>query len=276
MWNAADMVSRMRYAAEYGIDMEVPGCAPGGRHVNGVCFHLPRLKEARDAYVRRLNGIYDRNLRSSGVTLITGRASFIGPRRLRVAVPPPPDAGGAAEAAGDGREIIVEGDHVLIATGSSAWVPPIPGADLPGVITSDGFFQLEQVPRAVAGACGAAQLREGGADGAGQLVGRRRASTRQLGPTTHHPPPALRAAPATLPAVVGGGYIAVEMAGILRALGSEVTLLVRRHDGVLGECVVTGAGARTDRAAYPDGIPCVRGGARGVGGRQAAPAVATS
>ena len=33
-------------------------------------------------------------------------------------------------------------------------------------------------------------------------------------------------------AVVGSGYIAVELAGVLRALGSEVTMCVR-HDAVL-------------------------------------------
>jgi glutathione reductase (NADPH) len=34
-------------------------------------------------------------------------------------------------------------------------------------------------------------------------------------------------------AIIGGGYIAVELAGMLRALGSEVTMLVRREQGVL-------------------------------------------
>ena len=38
-------------------------------------------------------------------------------------------------------------------------------------------------------------------------------------------------------AVIGGGYIAVELAGILRALGAEVTMLVRGDSstGILRE-----------------------------------------
>ena len=36
------------------------------------------LKEKRDAYVLRLNGIYEGNLAKRGVTLIRGRAAFRG------------------------------------------------------------------------------------------------------------------------------------------------------------------------------------------------------
>lgn len=35
-------------------------------------FDWPYLKEARDTYVKRLNGIYDRNLANSGVKVIQG------------------------------------------------------------------------------------------------------------------------------------------------------------------------------------------------------------
>ena len=68
-------------------------------------------------------------------------------------------------------------------------VPDIPGAELG--ITSDGFFELERLPKRVA--------------------------------------------------VVGSGYIAVELAGVLRAHGSEVALsirhdaLLRHFDAMLGE-----------------------------------------
>ena len=70
--------------------------------------------------------------------------------------------------------------HIVIATGGQPKYPPVPGAAFG--LTSDGFFELEQLPRRVA--------------------------------------------------VVGSGYIAVELAGVLRALGSEVTMFIR-HDMVL-------------------------------------------
>lgn len=73
--------------------------------------------------------------------------------------------------------------HILIATGGVPTVPQesqIPGASLG--ITSDGFFQLEDLP------------------------------SRSV--------------------IVGAGYIAVEIAGILSALGSKTSLMIR-HDKVL-------------------------------------------
>jgi len=63
----------------------------------------------------------------------------------------------------------------LIATGGRPTWPKISGTELG--ITSDGFFELDHLPKSTA--------------------------------------------------IVGAGYIAVELAGILRALGSQVTLIVR-------------------------------------------------
>jgi glutathione reductase (NADPH) len=66
--------------------------------------------------------------------------------------------------------------NILIAVGSSAWIPNVPGAQEYGM-TSDGFFELEYLPKKVA--------------------------------------------------IVGAGYIAVELAGIFASLGSEVSIFVR-------------------------------------------------
>lgn len=74
----------------------------------------------------------------------------------------------------DGQQYTAK--HVTIATGGYPIVPAVPGAELG--ITSDGFFELEDLPKK----------------------------------TT----------------VIGAGYIAVELAGILKALGSDVSLVIRR------------------------------------------------
>jgi glutathione reductase (NADPH) len=72
-------------------------------------------------------------------------------------------------------ERCISADKIIIATGGRPKVPKLPGAELG--ITSDGFFELEDLPRRVA--------------------------------------------------VAGAGYIAVELAGMLNALGAEVTLFFR-------------------------------------------------
>jgi len=146
MWNAGHLNEGISLAREYGFD------------VGDVAFDWSTLKQKRDAYIERLNGIYDRNLGHSGVDVVEAYASFVGPDTV--------------EAAGQQYRA----KHTLIATGGHPWVPEVPGAELG--ISSDGFFELAHLP------------------------------ARTL--------------------VVGAGYIATELAGLLNALGSEVTMLLRK------------------------------------------------
>lgn len=150
MWNAASVAEALHDARDYGFEVK-----PGP-------FDWNRVKVARDAYVKRLNDIYARNLGMDGVTSIEGYAKFVGPKTVEV----------------DGERH--SGDHVCIAVGGRPRWPNIPGGELG--ISSDGFFELERLPEKVA--------------------------------------------------VVGAGYIAVELAGIFNTLGAEVTLFIR-HDHFL-------------------------------------------
>jgi len=118
MWNAADLGGALHDAAEYGFRLETDGQDWG------------LLKEKRDAYVRKLNGIYAANLAKHHIEVLQARASLIDARSVR--------AGGRTLAA----------DHIFIATGGRPLVPPLPGAELG--ITSDGFFELPARPARVA------------------------------------------------------------------------------------------------------------------------------
>ncbi|HEY7377177.1 MAG TPA: glutathione-disulfide reductase [Steroidobacteraceae bacterium] len=118
MWYAAALAEGVEDARGYGFDVELRG------HDWGL------LKERRDAYVLKLNGIYERGLQQSKVALVRGRARFESAHRLRV---------------GDQS---LEAPHIVIATGGRAVTPEIPGAELG--ITSDGFFELDQRPDRVA------------------------------------------------------------------------------------------------------------------------------
>lgn len=159
MWNAAQTADRLRQAPDYGFDLDP----------DAVRLDWGLLKQRRDAYVARLNGIYARNLSNDGVTLYRGEGRFVGPQSLVVV-------------AEDGSETRIDAKHVVIATGGRPTWPSIPGAEVG--IDSDGFFALETLPqRAV---------------------------------------------------VVGAGYIAVELAGVLAALGTQVSLVVRRDAPLRG------------------------------------------
>ncbi len=132
-------------AQGYGFDPVAPG------------FDWQRLRDNKDAEIKRLNGIYGGLLEAAGVTLYDGRARLLD-----------------AQTVGIGATT-VRARHILIATGSWPFVPEFPGSEL--VVTSNEMFHLNSLPK--------------------QAV------------------------------VVGGGYIAVEFAGILAGLGVETTLIYR-------------------------------------------------
>jgi len=163
MWNASSLADGMRDAVEYGFQI-------GG----DIAHDWTSLKCKRDAYILRLNEIYERNLNSRKVELLRAAARFTGPHKL--------EAGGRS----------IDAAHIVIATGGRPLVPPIPGGELG--ITSDEFFELEERPQRIA--------------------------------------------------VVGSGYVAVELGGVFAALGSKVTLVLRGatllkdFDAMLGEAVL--------------------------------------
>jgi glutathione reductase (NADPH) len=151
MWNAAELAAALAHAPHYGFDVRASG------------HDWPKLKRGRDAYVLRLNGIYERNLDKKGIVTVRAAVTLVSATELvtttgeRFAAP-----------------------HIVIATGGAPMIPALPGAEL--AITSDDFFSLDRLPKRIA--------------------------------------------------IVGSGYVAVELAGVLQSLGSEVHLLIR-HDRVL-------------------------------------------
>lgn len=117
MWNAAEISHALHDGEGYGFRLT-------GREHDWLA-----LKQARDAYVARLNGIYERNLANRKVELARGFARFTGAETVEI----------------DGRA--ASASHIVIATGGCPLLPDIPGAELG--ITSDGFFELERRPERV-------------------------------------------------------------------------------------------------------------------------------
>ncbi|SZF05773.1 unnamed protein product [Blumeria hordei] len=127
-------------------------------------FDWGYFKQKRDAYIKRLNGIYERNLEKDSIEYIHGAARFKDDQnRVEVCMD-------------DGSKQVIEAQKVLIAVGGRPWIPThIDGAEYG--ITSDEFFEIEKQPKKVA--------------------------------------------------IVGGGYIGVEFAGIFNALGTETHVFIR-------------------------------------------------
>ena len=117
MWYSASHAHSARLAADYGFDITM----------NGHDWSV--LKERRDAYIKRLNDIYQENLDRRNVALVRGTASFVDRRTVRVG------------------EDDYQADNIVIATGGHPIVPHIHGAELG--ISSDGFFELPERPERV-------------------------------------------------------------------------------------------------------------------------------
>jgi glutathione reductase (NADPH) len=86
-----------------------------------------KLQVAKDKELDRLNGVYKRLLRDSGVQLIEGRARIVDPHTVEV--------GGQRYTAA----------HILVSTGSRPLLPDLPGIE--HVITSEGALNLKELPR---------------------------------------------------------------------------------------------------------------------------------
>lgn len=135
MWHAADIAHTLQEAYGYGFRETLPDY-PKPK------FDWGYLAERRDAYIRRLNGIYERNLEKDKVEYLTGYGQLVD--RQHVKVTPVKTVTGE-----DGlmEEVTISADHIMIAAGGSPTIPSddeVPGASLG--IDSDGFFALRKQP----------------------------------------------------------------------------------------------------------------------------------
>lgn len=95
--NPATMAESLHEAKDYGFD--VPSQPK---------FDWSTIKKKRDAYIQKLNSIYDNNLQKSHVEQLHGLASFVDLHTIRVTDPDNPSEKGYE----------VQGKHILIATGN--------------------------------------------------------------------------------------------------------------------------------------------------------------
>ncbi|KAK4189863.1 hypothetical protein QBC35DRAFT_429754 [Podospora australis] len=124
-WNAAFIAETIHQARSYGFSLQET--AP---------FDWTTFKQKRDAYIKRLNGIYERNLNNDKVEYIHGWAKLLSKNSVEVTLD-------------DGSKEVVNAKKILVAVGGNPTIPPeIPGSEYG--INSDGFFDIETLPKKVA------------------------------------------------------------------------------------------------------------------------------
>ena len=153
MWYGAQVSETLKnYAADYGYT------------IGETSFDFKTLRKNREAYIERSRQAFSNNFNRNGVDYIEGYARFVDKNTVEV----------------NGEQIRAK--HIVIATGSYAFIPNVPGSELGG--TSDDVFAWEELPESVS--------------------------------------------------IIGAGYIAVELAGVLYALGVKTDLFVRKGGPLRG------------------------------------------
>ena len=143
MLRSAEVLETARHGAEYGV------------LADNVRLDYAAVLARKDRVVKSLTDGVAGLLAASGVTVTIGHARLTGPGSVEVVGvgEAPLGPGGPrynAPAAGDGAPVAtLEARSLLLATGSTPALLPVPGIDLPGVVTSDGAFLLEEVPRRI-------------------------------------------------------------------------------------------------------------------------------
>ena len=153
MWYGAQVSETLKnYASDYGYT------------IGETSFDFKTLRKNREAYIERSRQAFSNNFNRNGIDYIEGYARFVDKNTVEV----------------NGEQIRAK--HIVIATGSYAFVPNVPGSELGG--TSDDVFAWEELPESVS--------------------------------------------------IIGAGYIAVELAGVLHGLGVKTDLFVRKGGPLRG------------------------------------------
>ena len=103
------------------------GCIPTKTYVHSATF--AEAVERQQQVVEQLRSGVETLLSHPNITLVRGKASFVDAHTVRV-----------------GDETFTA-DNIIIATGSSAKLLPIPGINDPRVVTSTELLQLRELPR---------------------------------------------------------------------------------------------------------------------------------
>ncbi|KAM7488739.1 hypothetical protein LguiB_026223 [Lonicera macranthoides] len=121
------------YGASFGPELE--DARNYGWELNEkLDFNWKKLLHKKTEEIVRLNGIYKRLLSNAGVKLFEGEGKVVGPNEVELTQL-------------DGTKLRYSTKHILIATGSRAQRPAIPGQEL--AITSDEALSLDELPKRV-------------------------------------------------------------------------------------------------------------------------------
>lgn len=124
LYRTAEVLQNIKEAAHFGIHVGEPT-------IDAVAVHNRCV-----SVTEQLRGGIEQLIKAKGIEKLNGMASFKDAQTVTVSL-------------ADGTTVERTADHILIATGSVPAIPPIPGSDLPGVISSDELLAMDRVPESL-------------------------------------------------------------------------------------------------------------------------------
>ena len=123
MLHASGLYREIRQAERFGVKAE------------GVSFDFEKILAYKEETTDQLVQGVEQLLKGGGVTCLAGRGRLLLGRQVEVEK--------------DGEKQVYQAEQVVLAAGSRPVILPIPGMDLPGVLTSDELFALREVPESL-------------------------------------------------------------------------------------------------------------------------------
>jgi dihydrolipoamide dehydrogenase len=113
---SVEAVEEVRNAAEFGVD------------VSGFSINFSRMMERKREVVDGLVAGIEQLMQAGKVEVRNGLGQILTPRRIRV------------------NDEEISAKNIIVASGSVPARIPIPGLDLPGVVTSDELLEIDHIP----------------------------------------------------------------------------------------------------------------------------------
>ncbi|MBQ7796930.1 MAG: dihydrolipoyl dehydrogenase [Lachnospiraceae bacterium] len=116
--HSVDLYAEMKKSAEIGI------------HAGEVTYNMEEIQNRKEEVLTQLRTGIQGLMKKNKVTVFQGKGTILDANHVQVA----------------GEEtVVLEAENILIATGSVPSVPPIPGVQLPNVLTSDEMLDKKDV-----------------------------------------------------------------------------------------------------------------------------------
>lgn len=123
MIHESSLYREMQEAEKFGVSAE------------RITFDYEKIVSYKEETTEKLCRGIEQLLKGNGVTILFGKGSLEQGRKVKVT--------------GEESEEYYDAEHVILAAGSKPVILPIPGLELPGVLTSDELFKLTEMPESL-------------------------------------------------------------------------------------------------------------------------------